>query len=705
MRRSSSEGTTTEQDGERQPAGTAMGSFPRSQGGGLWVARRFPSYGRACLAIGAFLVPIAVHSGAASRFGTAKITVVWFTALLAVGFWITSAFVRRVWLPHSRVAWVGLALVGATAIATLFSLSPRLSLVGIHGRNLGLVSIVLYISIMLAMIGLYWERPHLMRSLVGAIGMGSVVLAVSIILEQAGIERTYWPGPIPGSPWPYPNGLGGNSNFAGASLGLALPCLSYLVLTTCHRLGRAALGGAIALDVVALWYTQSRGGMLAGVAGLTVMVLCCPERRRHWISAAVTTGCVLAVVIVAVVLVARDEQGSSQQGDDGGVLRSATLQYRLYYWEAAVRSFLDHPIVGTGPDTFYAYYPRYRPPADGDDLTVLVTVDAPHNVLLARASDTGVLGLGSYLLLIGLALRYGWRRCRQLDGHASVLLSALLGVLAAYLAQGFFSIDVAALAMTSWIAIGGIAALADPATVLARAKRHRELARGPSLRAEGDPRPRVARPRPLSYVVIGIAVVGLGSIGMRPLRADIEHYRGRFAEAIRLFPLDTKYRGDAAFASLVAGAETDDPAAKTRHLIQARGLYDEALRLQPDDVYTMVRMADVETAWASSLDPSRFAEAEAWWQRVLALDPNNKLLRNEHDGNFRGAQRATVARLQAAADARPEDSGPRVDLAKAYLALGDSELARDALSNALRLDPENTVARRLLSTIQATPPR
>jgi O-antigen ligase len=673
-----------------------------------WVTGRFPSFARACLVGGLFLAPNAVLRTAESQFGSPKLAIVWMAALGAATCWIVSSLYRRRWMPSSGLAWAGTAFAGVTALATLFSLSPALSLVGVSERNNGLVSIVAYLATMMAMIGLYWEEPRRLRSLLWAVGLGAVVVAISVLLEQAGVERVFWPGPLSGSPWPYPNGLMGNSNFTGALLGIALPSLWFLALTADHRLARLAAGGGIGVVVVALCYTQTRGGLLAAMAGIVVMAVARGRTRRGWIRpllAATTVG----ALTVSGFLVLRQPQPTATQSVAGvEALRTNTLRYRLNYWKGAIVNVAHHPLLGTGPDTFYAYYPLYRPAADGATAKASDqgTLDTPHNIFLAHASDSGILGLGSYLVLVGLAFRYGSHRLRQLAGHDRALLAAFLGTFAAYLTQGFFSIDIPNLAWLGWVALGAIAVLADPRVVRARDAQTVRVARATAdisagLSAPAPPKQHRRWPAP---ALLACTALALAYLCFRPLQADVAMHEGHVDEAIRLNPLESSYRLNVGTSALFQGASTADPVEKMRLLSRAEVLYRQELRLAPFDIDTMVRMANLEATWASSFDPGRFNDADAWWRKVLARDPRNQYLRHTYETDLPAAERLTVVRLQGDIDARPQEVGPRIDLAKTYLALRDKDSATEVLAGALRLDPSNAEAKTLLIDLP-TPPK
>ncbi len=89
--------------------------------------------------------------------------------------------------------------------------------------------------------------------------------------------------------------------------------------------------------------------------------------------------------------------GGALGGTDSG-------QIRLLVWRGAIDAWKDHPVIGTGVETFaYAYY-KYKPL--GHNLTTEwdFLYNKAHNEYLNYLTTTGIFGLGSYLSIIGTFL-------------------------------------------------------------------------------------------------------------------------------------------------------------------------------------------------------------------------------------------------------------------------------------------------------------
>jgi len=234
----------------------------------------------------------------------------------------------------------------------------------------------------------------------------------------------------------YPNAL------AGVLL-LLLPVLLVFVWKRSESLTRGARGFAITLLAVGalscLYWTKSKGGwlLLLGM-GLVALWQVNLPRYLKWLS-------ISAVLMAGLAGFGLRYAGYFQTGAHSVVARGD-------YWQAAIRTAAEHPIVGTGPGTFgIAYRKIKRPESEMARLT--------HNDYLEQASDSGWVGATLYLAFISSGLLLGWRRAAPQGDK--VALAVWLGLLG-WSMQGFieFGLYIPALAwpafaLFGWLAAGG----------------------------------------------------------------------------------------------------------------------------------------------------------------------------------------------------------------------------------------------------------
>jgi len=235
----------------------------------------------------------------------------------------------------------------------------------------------------------------------------------------------------------------GSPNNLGLYLGRALPlALAGLLLTRSSAAGAPWRRALYALSAIvmaaALGLSFSRGALVLGVpAALAVLVIGWQGRRGAWL-----VGAGLAAALAALPLLAQVPRFAGMFD-----LQSGTGFFRVNLWQSAWRMFLDHPLLGVGPDNFlYAYRGFYILPQAWQE----PNLSHPHNLGLDFLTRLGLFGA-----LTGLALLAGFGRAagRALRPGAStpdqrVLVLGLLALVADMLAHGlvdhaFFLVDLA----------------------------------------------------------------------------------------------------------------------------------------------------------------------------------------------------------------------------------------------------------------------
>jgi O-antigen ligase len=232
----------------------------------------------------------------------------------------------------------------------------------------------------------------------------------------------------------YPNAL------AGVVL-LLLPGALLTVWGVSGRLQnvtRGVLVGLVAyMGLACLYWSGSKAGWLIALAlgGVALLNLPLPK--------ALKTGLVVAVV-------AGGLAGFAWKYQDyfAGGARSANA--RFDYWSVAGQTALNHPLLGSGPGTFYAVYRQAKRP--DAEMSRLV-----HNDYLQQASDSGVVGLFTFAGFIWASLAALYRITRG-DWTLFAVWLGLLG----WALQSFveFGLYVPALAWTAFFLFGWLWAVA-----------------------------------------------------------------------------------------------------------------------------------------------------------------------------------------------------------------------------------------------------
>lgn len=133
---------------------------------------------------------------------------------------------------------------------------------------------------------------------------------------------------------------------------------------------------------------SSRGGQLALVVQLVVM------NYRTVFKPKVLISCGIALVLLWTFLPEEQKDRFRTMGED------RTSQQRILYWENGIEMIKEHPFLGVGYFNFVPYFERYY----SDDV-LFNRAELPHNIIVQVGTDTGVIGLLIFIILIVSAFR------------------------------------------------------------------------------------------------------------------------------------------------------------------------------------------------------------------------------------------------------------------------------------------------------------
>jgi len=108
---------------------------------------------------------------------------------------------------------------------------------------------------------------------------------------------------------------------------------------------------------------------------------------------------------------------------------------------AAAMVFLDHPIVGVGPGQYMRFYALDY--MDNPDIAFrkITSERRAHSLYLELAAETGILGLGTFMLIVGYILSQLWKARRRWQNHnrayANYATAFFLGIIG-YLSTAVF---------------------------------------------------------------------------------------------------------------------------------------------------------------------------------------------------------------------------------------------------------------------------
>lgn len=204
----------------------------------------------------------------------------------------------------------------------------------------------------------------------------------------------------------------GHPNFAGSYLGLLMALALGLMLTDSRALYRWLAVVAFGLGGVALLFTFSRGAWLA--FAVSAIVLCLLAWHRGWLS--LTFVAVLALFVLMLALLYPDVIMARLFGVDGGAAQS-----RLPLMQLARQMIRDHPLLGVGANNFAHVVTDYITPG-----FARAWISTVHNKYLLVWSETGILGLVTFVGFLLVTIRRGWQSYLKDDSFLSPLALGLM---------------------------------------------------------------------------------------------------------------------------------------------------------------------------------------------------------------------------------------------------------------------------------------
>jgi len=351
------------------------------------------------------------------------------------------------------------------AVATLTSVDVRTSLFGRSWQYQGLAALGLYLaSFYLARFA--FRDLRRVQVLFAAIAVGGAVAAAYAVAQKIGIDPFSEPisngraiGPL------------GDPNALASYLVVAMLPTIALVFSG-PKAARLPAAGVSALLGLGIAVTFSRGGYVGlGVAvGVFVLAVVGADAVRPG-TIALVAAAVLAVALAAVLFVgpARtlavsvvERAVSTADTSDFSILERVDL------WQVGVRVASDHPLVGTGPDTFAVVWPEYRDQVvDPDRLFALQGSDpaSPHNLFIATAQGAGLPALVALLVaLIGVFVTLAQGLPAAASPATRVTIAAVIAAGVGFLVTNMFMTAELTGSWLVWVLLGAGLALAGTAS-------------------------------------------------------------------------------------------------------------------------------------------------------------------------------------------------------------------------------------------------
>jgi hypothetical protein len=226
----------------------------------------------------------------------------------------------------------------------------------------------------------------------------------------------------------------GDPNYYAQIMMVLMPIALLRLWASPNRRERTPALLALAIIIAGVVLSYSRGGTIALCGVLAGLIVFRYLRMRYVLPVVIAV--ILILAITDPMFIRRVQTLGGESGNPRAVDRSILLRKTILIADWHI--FLDHPLLGVGFGQAPKYIPRYgrmygyvQPPTDA----------GAHSMYLEILAETGLVGFGAFLLVIGAAvkpmivLRNYWAQSRP--EYAHTLASLMLGLLA-FLVAGIF---------------------------------------------------------------------------------------------------------------------------------------------------------------------------------------------------------------------------------------------------------------------------
>lgn len=440
----------------------------------------------------AVLVPTFFNVFSARVFEPDKLTAFRVLMLLAISAWLIREMEFSGGLADAPGRWIAslkanpfgvplLVITGSYIISTIFSIQPYVSFFGSYQRLQGTLNNFLYFALFLIVATGIRNWPRIER-------LVSTIIAISVPVSAYGWLQHFGKDPLPwgGDVTSRVAGSMGNSIFLGAIIIMMLPFVAVRLFSTVDSIFRESGGklnrktafftvlyGLILLfDLVALFYTGSRGPWLGFAAGAVVwgFFWALAARNPILVGASVTLAVLLLGFLVLLnhptspIADIRDSNPFLSRLGTIADLNSGTNKVRVLIWfgdgvgKGAAGMITDNPfrtVVGWGPETMYVGYNRFYPPELAHLESRTATPDRSHNDLLDFLVTNGAIGLFAYLLVVVSFFALIYKLATKVrSGPKLYLVLGLAAVVTSHIIESILGIPVSATRTYLWMTMG-----------------------------------------------------------------------------------------------------------------------------------------------------------------------------------------------------------------------------------------------------------
>lgn len=364
-------------------------------------------------------------------------------SVVAFGALITSAtflFRQKAFLRIPLL--LSLVFLISFSLSFLLTNSPKVqAFFGVQGRNTGFLAYISFVFIFLA--SSTFKNQSYFKRIILAFLFAFTTNVIYCFLQIFGIDLIGWNNI-------YKTILGtfGNPNFISAFLAMGVAAALPLLLSKgIKKPYRLILIGIIGIAIFEIVISKAIQGIVVTAMAFYMAIYFRYFKSRLYKALYLCGGLIIAAVSLFGVL---------QIGPLSAFLYKNSVTLRGFYWNAGLKMFMSHPVLGIGPDSYGDWYMRSRsdqsvlPP--GGYLTL---TNSAHNVFIDILASVGLFGFLAYLGIV-IYCYYLIFTASKNGKLNDPIFQSLTIAFSAYILQSIVSINQIGLGVWGWAFAGTI---------------------------------------------------------------------------------------------------------------------------------------------------------------------------------------------------------------------------------------------------------
>jgi putative inorganic carbon (HCO3(-)) transporter len=342
----------------------------------------------------------------------------------------------------------------AIALGTFFSVDRHTSIYGFYWRQQGLLSYVHYF-VFIIILALNVRSRRTVEKIIAGVLAGSFLVSLVGLLHWLDLDFLHlqrFDDVRPGSTL-------GQPVFLGNYLVLVSFLAVYKMKAASNFWLKASYAFVFFINALCLAVTYTRAAWLGFLFGCLLLGA---YYLKTWVKRSLKPGkafyrslagaAALLLLISGGVVVSQKDSLFVQRLKSSFDFSVGSVFLRFQYWQGALELIGKSPIIGYGPESQHVLFLDYYNSKWAERENINAFSDRAHNEYLDIALTSGLLGLLSYLAIIGLIISIFVKRWRAAgDGGDAQLDLALAAGLLAYSLTVFFSFSTVEISALFWL--------------------------------------------------------------------------------------------------------------------------------------------------------------------------------------------------------------------------------------------------------------